>query len=211
MGLHPSPIRVLIVENEALVREAVFYALGAYEALQPVGTAASGEEALRFLREQRGRVDVVLMDIDMPGVDGIKATESIRAEWPRCHVIMLTSFERFVGQAVKAGANGYLPKGVTPAELVGAIRAVAQGVVYYHPAVQGRLLAALREPLEPLNERELLILSDLAEGLSNAKIGFKHGWTEGTVREYVAALLRKLEADNRTQAVGIAFRNGLLR
>ncbi|GAB4211175.1 MAG: response regulator transcription factor [Roseiflexaceae bacterium] len=211
MGLDPKPITILIVEDHALVRESIFYALGAYPGIQPVAMAASGEAALQVLREQRGQIDVVLMDIDMPGLDGIKTTGRIRQEWPKCQVIMLTSFERFVGQAAQIGANGYLLKGVTPSELVEAIRHVAQGRAYYHQDIQPRLLATLRDPLEPLNERDMLILKDLAEGLSNAKIALKHDWAESTVREYVGVLLRKLEADNRTQAVSIAFRAGLLK
>jgi DNA-binding NarL/FixJ family response regulator len=213
-------IRLLIVEDQTLMRQGLKTILDLEPGFRVVGEAADGEEGVRLALELRP--DVVLMDVQMPGargapsVSGVEATARLIRQWPEARVIILTTFDRddYVFQGVRAGALGYLLKD-TPAErLVETIRRVHAGEVFIQPEIASR---ALREmvrpaemPLEPLSEREREVLVLLAQGASNKDIAERLVITEGTVKNHVSNILGKLQAENRTQAADIARRRGLV-
>lgn len=210
----PHPIRLVLVDDHAIVREGLRTILEA-EGFEVVGEAADAETALELVPVVDP--DVVLLDLLMPGMDGIEAIRRLRARDPNRKILMLTSAtEDFaVREALAAGACGYVPKGVGRSELGGAIRAVASGATAFHPEAE----RALREGshnlrgalLEELTSRERSVLELLAIGRSNRQIGLRLGLTEGTVKGYVSTILDKFGAQDRTEAVVFAQRLGLVR
>ena len=219
-------IDLLVVDDVELVREGLRMILDAEPDLAVVGTACDGAQAVSEVR--RLRPDVVLMDIRMPGVDGLAATRHIlqTAGMPPCKVIVLTTFDvdEHVYEALRAGASGFLLKDVPAAQLVHAIRVVAAGEALLAPSITRRLISTFTSAppphavettpappagLDELTARELEVLVLLAEGLSNAEIAAKLYVGEATVKTHVARVLMKLGVRDRVQAVIVAFRAGL--
>jgi DNA-binding NarL/FixJ family response regulator len=208
-------LRVLVVDDEPLVRQGLRLILESEPDLDVVGEAGSGAEAVTMARALEP--DVVCMDVRMPDVDGIRATELVlRAPRPP-KVLVVTTFssDDFVLAALRAGASGFVLKRASASELVAAVRAVASGDSLLYPdAVRKLALAAYRTPTRPsgpaLTRREAEVLALMAEGLSNAGIAERLVLGTETVRTHVAALLRKLGAHDRTQAVVLAYEAGLV-
>jgi NarL family two-component system response regulator LiaR len=205
-------IRVLIVDDHSVVREGLRMFLGRDPDIAVVGEAADGAEAVERARQLRP--DVVLMDLLMPGMDGITATAAIRNELPETEVIALTSVleSESVVKVVKAGAIGYLLKDTQAAELRQAIKAAANGQVQLSPQASTYLLRSMKASAmpEPLTERELDVLRLLAQGQSNKQIARRLQVVEDTVKTHVHHILEKLNAQSRTQAVLAAVRLGLI-
>jgi two-component system, NarL family, response regulator LiaR len=207
-------VRILIVDDHAIVREGLRTLLTEEPGLEVVGEASDGSEAVAAATA--ANPDVVLMDLVMPSVDGIEATRRLRqAELP-CRVIVLTSFadDRRVRDALQAGAIGYLLKDVLRPELVQAIRAAAQGLPALHPVAQQHLIRHLSAPdrpalVEDLTEREHEVLRLITRGFNNREIARSLHLTEGTVKGYVSIILGKLGVDDRTQAALFALKHGL--
>jgi len=212
-------IRLLICEDQTLMRQGLVTILGLEPGLTVVGEAATGVEAVAQV--QALQPDVVLMDVQMPEMDGIAATRLITAAFPATRVIILTTFdyEEYVFEGVKAGALGYLLKDSPAPELVQTIERVAAGERFIQPAVASKLLfefaqaprrAGAPPDLEPLSERETDIIRRLAQGMSNREIADDLALAEGTVKNYVSTILGKLHAANRVQAINLARQQGLI-
>src|SRR5438445_2358870 len=214
MTMDPSttPIRILIADDHEVVRNGLRATLGVDPALEVVGEAADGAEAVRLA--QRLHPDVVLMDLLMPELDGIAATEVIRRELPDTEVVALTSVleDASVVGAVRAGAIGYLLKDTRAAELRRAIKAAAAGQVQLSPSAAARLMREVKAPERPeaLSERELEVLQLLARGLANKEISRDLGIAEKTVKTHVSSILGKLGVQSRTQAALYAGRVGVV-
>jgi DNA-binding NarL/FixJ family response regulator len=214
-------IRVLITDDQALVRAGFREIVGSAGDLDVVGEAATGAEAVRLA--QQSRPDIVLMDIRMPEMDGIEATRRITATVPGSRVLVLTTFDldEYVFAALRAGAAGFLLKDTQSAALLDAIRTVAGGDALLAPGVTRRLIAEFVTRPEPpprpraglpaaITAREGEVLVLVAEGLSNAEIGQRLHITAGTAKTHVAHLLLKLAARDRVQLVITAFQAGLV-
>ena len=213
-------IRLLIADDQALVRGGFRMILEAQPDLEVAGEAANGADAIDQAR--RLRPDVILMDIRMPGVDGIEATRRIVAEQSPPQVLMLTTFDQdeYVYQAMRAGASGFLLKDVAPGDLVNAVRSLVAGDALLAPAITCRLLERfLRRPppssgrpveLRDLTDREIEVLLQVARGLSNAEIGETLFVSEATVKTHVTRILSKLHLRDRVQAVVLAYETGLV-
>lgn len=215
-------IRVVVVDDQQLVREGFCTILGAQDDIEVVGEGADGEEAVRLAVEVAP--DVVLMDIRMPNLDGIEATRRIVSGAPATRVLMLTTFDvdDNVYEALRAGASGFLLKNTTRDELVAAVRTVAQGESLLAPSVTRRVISAFveqwapgraspPEALEDLTAREVEVLLQVARGLSNAEIAEVLILSEHTIKTHVAAVLRKLGVRDRVQAVVFAYETGLVK
>jgi DNA-binding NarL/FixJ family response regulator len=205
-------IRILIVDDHGVVRQGLRMYLALDPELEVVAEAANGDEALRLARELQP--DVVLMDLLMPVMDGIAATQAIRRELPHVEVIALTSVleDSAVYGAMRAGAIGYLLKDTGAGDLCRAIKAAAAGQVQLSPSVAARLLREVPAPHqpEPLTERETEVLRELALGKSNKEIAATLVIAEKTVRTHVSSILAKLDVTSRTQAALHALRSGLV-
>jgi NarL family two-component system response regulator LiaR len=208
-----KPIRVIIVDDHAVVRSGLSAFLMVFDDLDFVGEAASGEEAIRLCRNLCP--DVVLMDLVMPGIDGAAATQAIREDCPDTQVIALTSFKEkeLVEGALKAGAIGYLLKNVSADELVSAIRAAHAGRPTLAPEAAHVLIHASQNPQpvgSDLTAREREILSLMVAGLSNPDIAKQLVVSRSTVKFHVSSVLSKLGVSTRTQAVTLALQNKLV-
>ncbi len=209
-------IRVLIVDDHAVVRQGLRAFLQTQDDLDVVGEAADGEEAVRRVRELVP--EVVLMDLVMPKLDGIAAIREMRLLSPSTKVIVLTSFadDEKVFAAVKAGAAGYLLKDVQPQELGEAIRTVYRGEAQLHPTVAAKLMQEVAESgrqrpaLDSLTNREMDVLRLIARGMSNKEIARELGVAEKTVKTHVSNILQKLHLADRTQAALYAVRERLV-
>jgi two-component system, NarL family, response regulator LiaR len=207
-----EPIRVLVVDDHPMVRSGLAAFMEAFDDLEPAGEAAGGAQAIRLCGQLQP--DVVLMDMIMPGMDGAEATRRIRQQFPQIQVIALTSFgeEALVQQALQAGAIGYLLKNVSHLELAEAIRAAHNGRPTLAPEATKALIHAASRPPAPgsdLTPREREVLELLVEGLNNPQIAERMVVGESTVKSHVSAVLAKLGATTRTEAVALAIRNGL--
>ena len=206
-------IRVLITDDHSVVRQGLRMFLSLDPDVEVVGEAENGEEALNMARVLHP--DVVLMDLLMPVMDGIEATEAIRAELPEVEVVALTSVleDVSVTGAVKAGAIGYLLKDTQAEELHRAIRGAAEGRVQLAPEAAAKLMREVRAPESPeaLTQRETEVLKLLALGMANKQIARELFVEEKTVKTHVSSILRKLGAKSRTQAALHAVRTGLVR
>ncbi len=217
-----SPIRVVLADDQEIVRTGLRMIVESQPDLQVVGEAADGAAAIEVAR--RTRPDVVLMDIRMPVLDGIEATARITAapEEPGVRVLILTTYEadEYVFDALAAGASGFLLKASPPEDLIRGIREVAAGDALLAPSVTRRLIeefatrpARVGRPgseLNTLTERELAVLREVARGLTNAEIAARLHVAETTVKTHVAHVLDKLELRDRVQAVIVAYENGLV-
>jgi DNA-binding NarL/FixJ family response regulator len=209
-----EPIRILLVEDQTLMRQGLKTILDLEPGLQVVGEATNGRTGIR--RALDLRPDVILMDVQMPGMSGIEAIAAICAVWPEARIIILTTFARdeYVFQGVRAGAVGFLLKDAPADSLIQTIRRVHAGEVFIQPEIASRLLRELITPqdlpIEPLSEREREVLVLVAQGHSNREIAERLVLAEGTVKNHVSNILGKLQAENRTQAADIARRHGLV-
>jgi DNA-binding NarL/FixJ family response regulator len=214
-------IRVLIADDQALVRGGFRLILESQKDLEVVGEAADGREALELARELRP--DVVLMDIRMPELDGLEATRRLVADGESPRVLMLTTFgeDEYVYDAMKSGASGFLLKDIRPEQLAEAVRVVAAGDALLAPAITRRLIEEfVRRPLpgsgpptdlSDLTERELEVLKLIARGLSNSEIAATLFVSEATVKTHVTHVLTKLDLRDRVQAVVLAYETGLVQ
>jgi DNA-binding NarL/FixJ family response regulator len=229
-----SPIRVLIADDQALIREGLETLLGLSPGIEVVGSAADGEEAVRLAAERQP--DVVLMDLRMPRCDGVEATRRITREHPSARVVVLTTYadDESIFGALEAGAMGYLTKDAGARQIQEAIRTVSAGEALLDPTVQRRLLQQLRSGVSPpessrpsenvlatpgqpsraalpdgLTPREAEVLGLIAEGLSNAEIAQRLVVSEATVKTHINNIFSKAELRDRAQAVVYAMRHGL--
>ena len=214
-------MRILIADDQSLVRAGFRLILESQPDLEVVGEARDGEEAVAMAR--RTRPDVILMDIRMPRLDGLEATRRIVSNGsPPCRIVMLTTFDldEYVYAALRAGACGFLLKDVTPEQLIAAIRLVASGDALLAPSITRRLIeryatrnsdSGLNHDLAALTPRELDVLRLMARGLGNPEIAERLSVSEATVKTHVAHVLEKLQVDNRVQAVVIAYESRLVQ
>jgi DNA-binding NarL/FixJ family response regulator len=215
-------IRVVLADDQALVRAGFRALLDAQDDIEVVGEAGDGEEALRLAAELTP--DVVLMDIRMPGVDGLSATRRIAADTrlASIRVVILTTFglDEYVFEAIRSGASGFLVKDTEPQELVQAVRVVADGEALLSPSVTRQLIAEFaaraKEPhavdgLEELTDREREVLALVAEGLSNKEIAERLVVSPATAKTHVSRAMGKLRARDRAQLVVIAYESGLVQ
>ncbi|MCC2307100.1 response regulator transcription factor [Cellulomonas sp. zg-Y338] len=222
-----GPVRVLLVDDQALMRMGFRMVLDAEDGIEVVGEASDGASAVR--QASVLRPDVVLMDVRMPGMNGIEATEQVVAAATGARVLILTTFDldEYAFAALRAGASGFLLKDARPAELVTAIRAVSTGDAVVSPRVTRRMLemfsdrlpdghagdgaAAAADPrLAQLTAREAEVLRTVAEGMSNAEIAERLFLSEATVKTHVGRILAKLQVRDRVQAVVLAYETGLV-
>ena len=233
-----GPVRVLLADDQRVVRDGLVLLLGLLPQVEVVGSAADGEEAVE--KAAALRPDVVLMDLRMPRCDGVEATRRLREQEPDIKVIVLTTYadDRSVIEALRAGARGYLTKDAGSAEIVRALQGVVSGQAVIDPAVQHHLVDAIavtppapapaqadspatphpppHSPSQPgrplpggLTPREAQVLELIAEGLSNAQIAARLVVSEATVKSHINHLLAKIGARDRAQAVGYAYQHGL--
>ena len=208
-----STIKILLADDHNVLRQGMAQVLSAQPDMQVVAQAENGRLAVTLARKHHP--DVILMDINMPELDGVEASRQITAELPQTGIIILTMYRRdeYVFEAIKAGASGYLLKEVELDELLEAIRAVARHEAVIDSAIAGRVLAALRQPAATkpkLAERDLDILRLLAQGMSNQEIADKLAVAEKTIRNRLSLIFRQLHLENRTQAALYALREGLI-
>jgi len=211
-------IRVLICDDQVVVREGLRAILSTAPGIEVVGEAGDGGEALALVAQAAPHV--VLMDLKMPGMNGVQATRAILARYPGVRVLVLTTYDadEWVFDAVRGGASGYLLKDTPREGLIAAIEGTAAGRTHVDPAVAGKLFQHVtRGPTAfptaiaaDLSDREMEVLRLLARGLNNADIAQRLYLSEGTVRNYVSAVLAKLDVSDRTQAAVLALRHGLV-
>jgi DNA-binding NarL/FixJ family response regulator len=218
----PGTIRVLIADDQRVVREGLSMLVGLIDGVDVVGTASDGAEAVRLA--QAHRPDVIMMDLRMPGTDGITATADLRETLPAARVLVLTTYadEAAIVPALRAGAQGYLTKDASAEQIETAIRAVHAGQTHLDPAVQETLVAAVtsqpppadasgadRRPPAGLTAREAEVLTLLASGLSNAEIAQRLYLGNATVKTHINRIFAKTGARDRAQAVRYAYQHGL--
>jgi DNA-binding NarL/FixJ family response regulator len=207
-------IRILVADDHPMLREGLVAVLSTQPDFDIVGEAADGAEVVRLAEALRP--DVILLDLEMPDVDGVAALEGLRDAVSAARAIVFTAYdtdERIL-RSLRAGARGYLLKGASRQEIFDAVRTVHAGGSLLEPGVTTRLLDHVRdggEQTEPLTPRELEVLALISEGLHNSEIAGRLFVTERTVKFHVSSILAKLGADNRTEAVALAARRGLIR
>jgi NarL family two-component system response regulator LiaR len=213
-----EPVTVLIVDDHLLVRQGVRAFFETQPDIRVVGDVGSGEGAIELAAELVP--DVVLMDLVMPGIDGVEATRRLRRVSPRSQVLVLTSYhqDEHIFPAIRAGALSYLLKDVSPQELAEAVRKAARGEAVLHSRVAARVVQELHgaraeafNPWSDLSERELEVLRLIADGMDNADIAQRLVISEKTVKSHVSNILSKLHVGDRTQAAVYAWREGVVR
>jgi DNA-binding NarL/FixJ family response regulator len=208
-------IRVLICDDQEVVREGLRVILSSAPDLEVVGVAQDGAEALELIPQTIP--DLVLMDLKMPGMNGIQATRQIRNHYPQVRVLTTYDADEWVFDAIRSGAAGYLLKDTPGEELIAAVKGTVEGKTHVDPAVAGKLFAQVAQSqtspgttiAAELSDRERDVLRLLARGLTNSDIARQLHLSEGTVRNYVSAVLAKLGVSDRAQAAVIALRHGL--
>ncbi len=210
-----SKIKVLIVDDHALLREGIRSLLASHDDIEVVGEAANGSEAIEKVREVDP--DVILMDIAMPIMDGLEATRRIRKQNPKIKIIILTQYDRkdYVLSSIKSGAAGFIPKNVIISELVSAIRTAYSGDAFLHPSVAKMVIEDYLRQVEPspydrLTDREREVLKLVAEGLTNQEIADLLSVSVKTVLGHRTSLMEKLGIHNRTELIKYAIRKGLI-
>ena len=210
-------IKVIISDDQAIIRDGLEMLMKLEKDIEVLGLAQDGAEAVELV--EANPPDLVLMDLKMPGMNGVEATRRIRANYPDVKVLVLTTYDddEWVFDAIRAGASGYLLKDTPREKVIEAIRGTVTGKSYVDPLVVGKLLDQIASKQEQpetlitdkLTERELDVLRLIAHGSANAEIAKKLHLSEGTIRNHVSAILSKLEVSDRTQAAIIAIRHGL--
>lgn len=210
-------MRIIICDDQAIIRDGLAMLLKLDREIEVVGLAEDGLEAVELVEKEAP--DLVLMDLKMPGVNGIEATRRIRARYPSTKVLVLTTYDddEWIFDAIRAGASGYLLKDTPHAEVVAAVKGTIVGGAYTDPSVTEKLLRAVADQqphqatfvTDKLTEREMDVLRVLASGLNNADIAEELHLSEGTVRNHISAILAKLDVSDRTQAAVIAVKHGI--
>jgi DNA-binding NarL/FixJ family response regulator len=210
-------MKILLCDDQAVIRDGLEMLLNLEKDIQVIATAQDGAEAVE-LAEQK-HPDLVLMDLKMPGTNGIEATRQIRAKFPNIKVLVLTTYDddEWVFDAIRAGASGYLLKDTPREKIIEAVRGTMAGKSFVDPAVAGKLFSQIAsnqtQPAslltEKLTERETDVLHLIARGFNNGEIASRLHLSEGTVRNHVSAILEKLGVSDRTQAAVIAIQHGL--
>jgi NarL family two-component system response regulator LiaR len=208
-----KPIKVLVVDDHPVVRNGLKTMLLVFDDLELIGEAGTGEAALASCHENTP--DVILMDILMPGMDGIQATRAIVEQFPQVKVVILTSFpeDELVQKSLEAGAIGYILKDASVDALADAIRSANSGKATLAPEATAALVRAKTGPLKPgsnLTQRELAVLALIVEGMSNEEIAERLVISPATARHHVSACIQKLDAANRTQAASLAVKYNLI-
>ncbi|KAA3647042.1 MAG: DNA-binding response regulator [Chloroflexi bacterium] len=211
-------IRVVVCDDQAVVREGLELILNSDPEIKVVALAQDGAEAVEMTTDKQP--ELVLMDLNMPGMNGIQATREIHTNHPDIKVLVLTTFgeDEWVFDAIRNGAAGYLLKGTPRDELIEAVKGTVSGEAHIDPAVGPKLLAKVAQTNEStstnfakdLSERELDVLKLLAQGITNAEIADRLFLSKGTVRNYISSILAKLDVEDRTQAAVLAVRHGLV-
>jgi DNA-binding NarL/FixJ family response regulator len=210
-------MKILLCDDQAVIRDGLEMLLTLEKDFQVVGSAQDGQEALELVAKKQP--DLVLMDLKMPGMNGIEATREIRKKFPDIKILVLTTYDEdeWVFDAIRAGASGYLLKDTSRQKIIEAIRGTVDGKSFVDPAVAGKLMNQVAsnqtQPAsiltDKLTERELDVLRLLAKGITNTDIAGTLHLSEGTVRNHVSAILEKLGVSDRTQAAVIAIQHGL--
>lgn len=210
-------MKIIICDDQAVIRDGLEMLLTLEKDFEVIGTAQDGAEAVELV--SKNQPDLVLMDLKMPGMNGIEATRQIRTNFPEVKVLVLTTYDddEWVFDAIRAGASGYLLKDRPREEVIKAIRGTVEGKSFVDPAVAGKLMGQVADNqtqpssllTDKLTAREVDVLRLLAKGLSNADIAGQLHLSEGTVRNHVSAILEKLGVSDRTQAAVIAIQHGL--
>ncbi len=203
-----TSIRVLIADDHAIFRQGLATIISRDPDMVVIAQAENGQQAIDLFREHQP--DVTLMDLRMPEVEGVEAITAIRAEFKPARIIVLTTYDsdEDIYRGLQAGAKGYLLKETEPDELLNAIRAIHRGQQYIPPDVGAKLVQRLSNPV--LSERELAVLRAMAQGMSNAEIAAALSIGEGTVKSHVNRILSKLDVNDRTQAVIVAVKRGIV-
>lgn len=211
----PETIRILVVDDHPVVRDGLVAMLATQPDFSVVGQAGGGQEALQMASELQP--DVICLDLEMPGIDGVQVLEALQSAGDPARVIVFTAYDtdERIHAALRAGAKGYLLKGAPREELFRAVRVVCQGGSLLEPVVASRLIDQIARGLpsdlpEPLTGREMDVLHLLAQGKTNKEIAAELVVTERTVKFHVSSILRKLDASNRTEAVTLAHQLGLI-
>lgn len=207
-------LKIIIVDDHQIVRRGLRMTIDAEKDMKVLDETADGSQILKLIKKHKP--DVILMDLQMPKMDGVDALKMIRPEFPELPVLILTSFsdDAHIYAALRAGASGFLLKEMNGDELVDAIRGAAKGKPQLHPEIAKRLMARApmpEDPFETLTERELDLLKLLARGMSNKEIAAQLTLTEMTVKGYVSDIFMKLGVSDRTQAALMAVRFGLVK
>lgn len=210
-------MKILLCDDQAVIRDGLEMMLQLEKDMRVVGSAADGAEAVELASTKQP--DLILMDLKMPGLNGIEATRQIHAKFPQIKILVLTTYDddEWVFDAIRAGASGYLLKDTPRQKIVEAIRGTIEGKSFLDPAIAGKLMNQVasnqRQPVsvlaEKLTERELDVLRLLARGFNNGDIAAQLHLSEGTVRNHISAILEKLNVSDRTQAAVIAIQHGL--
>lgn len=210
-------MKILLCDDQAVIRDGLEMLLTLEKDMLVVGSASDGAEAIELAAQKQP--DLILMDLKMPGVNGIEATRDIHARFPRIKILVLTTYDddEWVFDAIRAGASGYLLKDTPRQKIIEAIRGTMAGKSFLDPAVAGKLMNQIasnqKQPAsilaEKLTDRELDILRLIAKGFNNSDIAGQLHLSEGTVRNHVSAILEKLGVSDRTQAAVIAIQHGL--